>query len=36
VLFVDDSERNVDAASELGLRTVLHTPGQEFAGLPDD
>lgn len=34
VLFIDDSARNVDMAAELGLRTILHTPGQAIAGLP--
>ncbi len=29
-LFLDDSQRNLDAASQLGLKTALVVPGMEF------
>lgn len=32
-LFFDDSQKNLDAASKLGFRTLLVPPGSEFASL---
>lgn len=32
-VFLDDSQRNLDAASRLGFHTILVTPGSEFAEL---
>ena len=29
-LFLDDSQRNLDAAAEFGFRTLLVKPGSEF------
>ena len=29
-LFLDDSQKNLDAAAELGFKTLLVTPGSEF------
>jgi putative hydrolase of the HAD superfamily len=29
-LFLDDSQKNLDAAAELGFQTLLVTPGSEF------
>lgn len=34
-LFLDDSQKNLDAAAELGFHTVLVTPGSEFINLID-
>ena len=35
-LFLDDSQKNLDAASALGFRTLLVTPGSEFFELLND
>ena len=32
-LFLDDSQKNLDAAAELGFKTLLVTPGSEFFDL---
>lgn len=32
-LFLDDSQRNLDAAARMGFRTLLVAPGQEFSTL---
>ena len=32
-IFLDDSQKNLDSASELGLRTILVAPGSEFFDL---
>ena len=29
-LFLDDSQKNLDAAAQLGFQTLLVTPGSEF------
>ena len=35
ILFVDDQQRNIEAAAALGLRTVLAEPGQAWLGQVD-
>lgn len=35
-LFLDDSQRNLDAAAELGFATVLVAPGSEFEDILSD
>ena len=32
-IFLDDSQRNLDAAGRLGFKTLLVSPGEEFYAL---